>query len=207
MAKIPKLNTNFDAEDENDFFKIVTLIFNMLTKYVGDFPGLPVAMPAYNLLIGTWNTARTAIDYAGKVAATNAARTAIQTASTTNGTWLNSFCKGNLVLLKETGYPFAKEDSAQGVLDLTTLTLTNLVGTGFVEFLISFVPGAGVHYGILYTTADDTSDYTQWKFYYASQRDGVMKMLVKGEKYQMVSFGMGTSNELVYSPIVFVTSL
>ena len=210
MAKIAKLNTNFDNEDENDVFKIVALIINMLTLNGGSFAGLPVTMIVLGGYYDTWNKARGAIYYAGKAAAISAARTNIQTTLTTNGTWLNNFCRGNVVLLKETGYPLAKDDTAQGKLDATVLTLTVMNIAGSLAYLISHVDAKAIKYGIMFTTADNPEpDPSKWTaFHYCGgQRDGVIPNLLSNVEYKFSSFAMGTDLDLTYSVPVIMKAL
>lgn len=204
MPRKPKINTNFDDESEDEFYKIVKLMKQLLTANSSDFTGLPIAMTTFGPLIVTFDDKRTAAIYPGKAADTSAARTALQTAVTTNGAWLNVFCNGNLTLIKKTGYPVAKETEAQGKLDASVLNLTVLRTLGSLGFLISHVPGRAIRYGIMYTLADNPDNNpANWTFYYAAQRDGVIGGLESKKDYKMVSFAMGTDKDITYSdPVV-----
>ena len=207
MSKKPKINTNFDDETEDDFYKITKLIKQVLNTNIGSFTGLPIDIATYVPLIITFDDKRTAAYYISKAAEVSAARTALQTATTTNGTWLNNFCNGNLVLLKKTGYPLAKEAEAQGRLDATIFTPTVLNETGKIGFLISHVPGKGIKYGIMYTLESNTeTDPSKWTFYYAAQREGVLSGLTSKVDYKMVSFAMGTDNTITYSDPVTISA-
>ena len=111
-------------------------------------------------------------------------------------------------MLKKTGYQLAKEDAAQGKLDSTTLSLTTVPNSAKVEFYISHIKGQGIHYGIMYTPLENTEDdCSLWNYYYASQREGTIPKLKRETKYKMVSFAMGTSNDLTYSEVVEITTL
>jgi hypothetical protein len=206
MAKKAKLNTNLDDYIEDDFYKQIKLIKQLLLLNILSFVDLPVAMGVFGPLIVTWDDARTSVFYPGKAADTAAARTAIQTTITTNGTWLNNFCSGDLSLLKKTGYPLAAEGTAQGKLDSTILTFTVLNVLGSIGFLISHIQGQGIKYAIMYTLeSNPETDPSKWTFYYAAQRDGVIIGLESGKRYKMVSVALGTSNDITYSNPVSIT--
>ena len=208
MAKGAKINYNLDSYDEDPFYKAVMKILNSLNANIGSFTGLPQAPSVLKPLVENYDKIRNALVYPEKGPDTNNARTAIQVVITTNGSWLNPFCAGNTSLLSQTGYPLQKDDVAQTKLDPTILLLTTLPDGTKLDFLISYIVGQGIHYGIMYTLATDTEmDPSQWKFYYASQREGTMPNLISKTEYKMVSFAMGTVNDLTYSPVVTITTL
>jgi len=205
--KKAKLNTNFDEYTEDEFYKAIKLIKQLLLLNLLAFVDLPISMGVFGPLITTWDDARTAAYYVGQGADIAAARTALQEAITKNGNWLNTFCNGVMVLLKKTGYPLAQDAVAQGKLDPTILKLTTLNTPGCIEFLISHIAGKGIKYAIMYTLASDPeTDYTKWTFYYAAQRDGIIAGLDSRVDYKMVSVALGTSNDLTYSEVVIMSA-
>ncbi len=207
MARKPKLDVNLDDLKEDEFYKATKLIKSTLNSNIGSFTGLPVDIATYGPLITTFDDKRTAAYYSGQAAEVAAARTALQTATTTNGTWLNNFCAGNLVLLKKTGYPLVKEAEAQGKLDPTVLTLKILTIMGSIGFLISHIAGTGIRYGIMYTLeSNPENDPSKWTFYYSAQRDGVLAGLESKKNYKMVSFAMGTDKDITYSDPVIISA-
>ena len=206
MAKSPKINTNLDDYNEDEFYKAIKLMKSQLTTNIGDFTGIPTAMTVFGPLIVTFDDKRTGPASPTKAAETAAARTAVQTVVSSNGGWLNTFCAGDLVKLKKTGYPLAKEAEAQGKLDATVLKLSASSMAGSIEFLISHIPGKGIKYGIMYAlVANPEQNPAKWTFYYAAQRDGVITGLDSKKDYKMVSFGMGTDKDITYSDPVIIS--
>ena len=159
-------------------------------------------------LIGTYDDTRTAPFYKGIGANISAARTAVQTVITENGTWLNNFCKGDLTLLNKTGYPLEKDSVAQGKLDQTIVILSLLKVNGSIGFLISHLVGKTIKYGVKYTlTTNLETNPAQWEgfFYAAGQRDGIIADLTSKAEYKFSSFGMGTDRDITYSEPVIIT--
>ncbi len=216
MAKLPKLNTDLSGLSEPLFSDAVTIIFNLLTANSGSFPGIPVAMgvmgplPPNTLgdLINRYNVIRLGAPYAGQVADTNTAHNNIQRVITKNGNWLNTFCNGDLGLLKKTGYPLQKESEAQGKLEQSTLTVFSLTIVNKMEFFITKVKGNDLRYAVMYTDATNPDlNPANWKFYYAGHRHGEIEGFTKGKSYKFVSFAMGTDTDLTYSEVVTVEAL
>ena len=206
MAKLPKINTNLDDYSEDEFYKAVKLIKSQLTTNSSDFTGLPTAMTVFGPLIVIFDDKRTGPASPTKGADTAAARTGVQTVVSSNGGWLNTFCAGDLVKLKKTGYPLAKEAESQGKLDATVLKLSSPGVAGSIEFLISHIPGKGIKYGIMYTLVSNPEvNPAKWTFYYAAQREGVVLGLESKKDYKMVSFGMGTDKDITYSDPVIIS--
>ena len=163
MAKAAKINNNFDDYTEDDFYKAAKLIFNVLTINAGVFTGIPMDLAVFIKLITNYDDIRTAPFYKGIGADISAARTAVQTVITENGTWLNNFCKGDLTLLNKTGYPLEKESVAQGKLDQTIIILSLLKINGAIGFLISHIALKNIKYGVKYTlTTNLETDPTKW---------------------------------------------
>ena len=168
----------------------------------------PVPPNAFGDFINRFNTIRLAAPYAGQTADTNTARNKVQRATTRNGNWLNTFCAGDLGLLKKTGYPLQKETEAQGKLDQSVITVTSLTIVNIMEFFITHVKGTQLRYGVMYTEATNPElNPAKWTFYYAGHRFGEIGGFVPGKVYKFVSFAMGTDLDLTYSEVVTVTAL
>ncbi len=207
MAKTPKLNTNFSDESDDVFYTTVMLIYNLLTLNVAHFTGLPVVMGPLDPLsplkfggaITIFNNTRLLPTYDGKTADVAKARLEVQKMVTQNGNWLNTFCNGDLGLLKKTGYPLAKDAEAQGKLEQSEITLVPIIGG--MEFMISHVKGSNLRYAVMYTLATNTeANPAKWDHYhYASNRDGTIPDLQSNVEYKFSSFAMGTSTDLTYS--------
>jgi hypothetical protein len=208
MSKKSKLKVDLGDSPDPIFSDEVTIIVNSLNKYNSDFTGLLVLPSVIEGQLVNYNKIRLAPAYDTQVAETAEARIPVQKSITLEGNWLNSYCDGNLVLLKRTGFPFQKEGEAQGKLDQTTITVNTVPNTSNVEFYISHIKGSGIHYGIMITTADSLEkNPSKWSFYYASQREGTLINLLANTAYKMVSFAMGTDKELTYSAEVEITTL
>ena len=202
MGKGAKINYNFDNHTEDEFYKAVVLIYKVLMINIGIFTDTPMDLIALKKAITLFDEARTAPYYDGIGADISAARTAVQTIVTTNGTWFNNFCAGALSLLTKTGYPLAKESEAQKKLEATILILSIQKINGTIGFLIYHIPFKSIKYGIMYTltsnTETDPSKWTQF-FYAAGQRDGIIAGLTSKAEYKFSSFAMGTDRDLTYS--------
>ncbi len=208
MAKKGKLITDLGDRNDGEFSDDTTKICNNLEANIGSFPGLPKDDTILRPQIDAYNKCRLAVAFPTQVAETADFRMAVQKTITEDGNWLNAFCDGNLVLLQKTGYPFVKDAEAQGKLPETTMTLNTVPNSALIEFYITHIKGSNIHYGIMVTTADNLeTDESLWTYYYAAQREGAVPKLKRNTAYKMVSFAMGTSNELTYSEVVNITTL
>ncbi len=216
MPKAPKLNTDFSELSDPVFSDTIIFIFNLLTLNAAMFTGLPVTMGVigplppntFGDLINKFNTIRLAAPYAGQTADTDAARNNVQRAVTKNGNWLNTYCNGDLTMLKKTGYPLQKESEAQGKLDESIISVTSLTVVNKMEFFITKVKGSGLRYGVMYTLATNPDlNPANWTFYYAGHRYGEIEGFIPGKAYKFVSFAMGTDLDLTYSEVVTVMAL
>ena len=209
MAKGAKINYNFDDYSEEEFYKAVMLIYKVLVINIGVFTGTTMDLKAFKLAIDSFNETRTAPFYIGIGGDISAARTAIQTIVTTNGTWFNTFCNGVITLLNKTGYPMAKDAEAQGKLDATVLTVNVAKPAGSISFLISHIVGTRVKYGIMYTPITNLEpNPAKWTgfFYAAGQRDGVITDMPSKIDYKYSSFAMGTDRDITYSEPVILAA-
>ncbi len=208
MAKAPKLNTDLGDSSDPVFSDEITISNNTLNENIGSFTDLPVDTATISGKLDIFNKVRLKPYYKAQVAETGEARKAVQQDFTKNGNWLNTFCAGNLALLKKTGYPFAKDDGAQGKLEATTLSVTTVANSALIDFYITHVKGGGIHYGIMITLATNTeTNPAKWGFYYASQREGTIPELERNTNYKMISFAMGTDKDLTYSAEVEIKTL
>jgi len=208
MAKQGKINTDLGGSSDPVFSDDVTKIVNNLDENVASFAGLPVDTATISTKLDIYNKTRLKVAYPAQEEDTKEARKEVQKDITKNGNWLNTFCEGNLALLKKTGYQLAKEGEAQGKLELTTLSLTTVSNSGLIDFYITHVKGQGIHYGIMLTPVTNLeTNPSKWSFYYASQREGTIPNLDRDTKYKMSSFAMGTEKEITYSEVVEITTL
>ena len=207
MAKKLKVVTDLDSYTEDDFYKATTKINKSIALNIGSFAGLPSDSTVLGPLIALFDKTRTELVYEGKGPDTAKARTAVQVVITQDGNWLNDFCDGDASLIAKTGYPVQKDTVSQGKLDATILTLDTVKSAGCLEFMISFIDGYGIKYGIMFTLATNTEvDPSKWEFYYAAQRTGVISGLLSKTDYKFVSFAMGTVNDLTYSEPVTMSA-
>lgn len=208
MARAPKLNTDLGDSSDPVFSDEITISNNTLDDNIGSFPDLPIDTATISGKLSEYNKVRLKPYYKAQVADTSDARKAVQQDFTKNGNWLNTFCAGNLALMKKTGYPFAKDDGAQGKLDQTTLSVTTVPNSALIDFYITHIKGGGIHYGIMITpVSNPETNPAKWGFYYASQREGTIPELERDTNYKMSSFAMGTDKELTYSAEVEITTL
>ena len=207
MSKKLKVVTDLDSYTEDEFYKATSKINKSIALNIGSFTGLPSDSTVLGPLVEVFNKVRTELIYEGKGADIAKARTAVQVVITQDGNWLNDFCDGDASLIAKSGYPVQKDSVHQTKLDATILTLSTEKAAGSLGFMVSFIDGYGIKYGIMYTLASNLeTDPSKWTFYYAAQRTGIISGLISKTDYKFASFAMGTVNDLTYSDPVTMSA-
>jgi len=203
MPQKAKINTDFAKDDESKFSTNAGKVVSSITLYATDFTFLldPITVLKDEMVI--YNGILTAPEYAAKAANLKASRIRAQKYLTKTGNLINTTADGDVALLKNSGYPMAKDKEAQGVLPPTELTIEGNNIPGELDYSISLIDGSNIRYAMMYTLASNTeTNPDNWKFYYCAQRNGTIEGLDSDVDYKFVSFAMGTEKKIVYSDVV-----
>jgi hypothetical protein len=204
MAKKQKANSDLSHLGEEGFSTQVSRSNVSLTTNSASFPDLIVTVATMTTLVGQYEVIRLANYYDAQAADLIAKRLVIQTNYNSNCVYINKIANGNLSTLDKSGYFISKLPVAQGKLPQTTLKVGGSTVAGELPIEISNLNITGVKYGAMYTEVTNTeADITKWTFAYFGVRKGILKRLKSNVPYKIVSFGMGTSDDLTYSdPII-----
>lgn len=205
MSKKSKIITDFAAESNANYSDTVTISCKSLDANSGSFTGLPNVTADVMELLGKFNGIRLQPVYDSQTIDTNNARLKVDIVFTANCTWINTFAKGDLSVLKKSGVPLQKEDEAQPQLPATIIVVNNTKVDGQLEYHISHLPFQGIKYGVMYTLeTNEDNNAANWKFFYCGGiRHGIIEGLTSKANYKMVAFGMGTDKTITYSePII-----
>src|SRR4051812_8292595 len=105
MPKKAKVITDFTHHNNHEVYSIIKLIENTIRKFSSYFTGIPKSMDVLGAKTNHYDMIRTALKYEGREADAGDARKEVTDILKENGDWINNKAKGDVAMLKRSGYP------------------------------------------------------------------------------------------------------
>jgi hypothetical protein len=188
---------DFSKYEADEIDETAGTIHNKLVLNAADFPGLPVPMAAFLILVNNYHAILIAPLYDDQTADLKAARALLEEALRDNGNQVNIIAKGDDVLLSKSGYPLSKLPAPIGQLLQAKFKKVTSINKGF-EIEIEKVEHAEGYLVFTCLSANPApEDISDWKWHYFPKTKGSISNLSASTKYRIICVGLGTDPNLI----------